>query len=82
MTEAEQNLRAIYHKMGGLDADIDWVDNCIREVALATLKDARAYLVAAHEEAQPVLDEHDSDTVDDTERLIEQIDLLIAVSEE
>ena len=82
MTEAEQNLWALYLKLGGKNSDIPWTHHCIREVALATLKDARAYLVAAHEEAQPVLDEHDSDTVDDTERLIEQIDLLIAVSEE
>ena len=90
MTESEQNLWALYLKLGGKNSDIPWTHHCIREVALATLKDIRPYLSLAQQNAEA---RYDSDSEDrgsyamydimcDTERLIEQIDLLIAVSEE
>lgn len=44
---------------------------------LRVLKEVRAYLVEAHDDALPILDEHDSDIVDDTKRLIEEIDRLL-----
>ena len=90
MTEAEQNLREIYSKIIDDHADLAWVNEVIRKVAIATLKDIRPYLSLEQQNAEA---RYDSDSEDrgsyamydimcDTERLIEQIDLLIAVSEE
>lgn len=63
----------------------------IREVALATLKDIRPYLVLAHETAEARHDTGEGEDymsgamyeiMQETERLIEQIDLLLQVVSE
>lgn len=91
MTEAEQNLREVYRKLGGKNSDIDWIHNCINKVALATLKDIRPCLEWAQQTAKSRCDDVEGEgymsgamyeVMEDTERLIKQIDLLIAVSEQ
>lgn len=89
MNEAEQNLRELYRKLGGQFSDIEWIHNCINKVAISTLKDIRPCLEWAQQTAKSRCDDVEGEgymsgamyeVMEDIERLIEQIDLLIAVS--
>jgi len=86
MTEAEDNLRAIYRSISDDDQEVS-LDTVLKEVSVDTLRTARGYIVEAHEEARMVankygFDAHDSDVIEETEMLIERIDLLLAVNDE
>jgi hypothetical protein len=86
MTESEDNLRAIYRSITYDDQEVS-LDTAFKDVSVDTLRTARGYIVEAHEEARMVankygFDAHDSDTIEETEMLIERIDLLLAVNEE
>lgn len=86
MTESEDNLRAIYRSITYDDQEVS-LDTAFKEVSVDTIRTARGYIVEAHEEARMVankygFDAHDSDTIEETEMLIERIDLLLAVNDE
>ena len=69
MTEAEENLYAIYRSITDDerdDQDIS-IEIAFREVSVDTLRTARGYL---------------SDTLEELETLIDSIDLLLAVNDE
>lgn len=89
MTEAEENLYAIYRSITDDDRDDQDIlmEIAFREVSVETLRKARGYLVEAHEEARCAADKygfdaHDSDTLEELETLIDSIDLLLAVNDE
>lgn len=89
MTEAEENLYAIYRSITDDERDDQDIamEIAFREVAVDTLRTARGYIVEAHEEARLAankygFDAHDSDTIEELETLIERIDLLLAVNDE
>lgn len=89
MTEAEENLYAIYRSITDDERDDQDIamEIAFREVSVETLRKARGYIIEAHEEARRVADKcgfdaHDSDTLEELETLIDSIDLLLAVNDE
>jgi len=89
MTEAEENLYAIYRSITDDDRNDQDIlmEIAFREVSVETLRKARGYIIEAHEEARRAADKygfdaHDSDTLEELETLIDSIDLLLAVNDE
>jgi len=89
MTEAEENLYAIYRSITDDDRDDQDIamEIVFREVSVETLRKARGYIIEAYEEARRVADKygfdaHDSDTLEELETLIDSIDLLLYVNDE
>jgi len=89
MTEAEENLYAIYRSITDDERDDQDIamEIVFREVSVETLRKARGYIIEAYEEARRVADKygfdaHDSDTLEELETLIDSIDLLLAVNDE
>ena len=89
MTEAEENLYAIYRSITDDDRDDQDIamEIVFREVSVETLRKARGYIIEAYEEARRVVDKygfdaHDSDTLEELETLIDSIDLLLYVNDE
>ena len=89
MTEAEENLYAIYRSITDDERDDQDIamEIVFREVSVETLRKARGYIIEAYEEARRVADKygfdaHDSDTLEELETLIDSIDLLLYVNDE
>jgi len=89
MTEAEENLYAIYRSITDDDRDDQDIamEIVFREVSVETLRKARGYIIEAYEEARRVADKYgfdarDSDTMEELETLIDSIDLLLYVNDE
>ena len=84
MTEAEENLYAIYRSITDDDRDDQDIlmEIAFREVSVETLR-----IIEAHEEARRAADKYGfdarfSDTMEELETLIDSIDLLLAVNDE
>jgi hypothetical protein len=89
MTEAEENLYAIYRSITDDERDDQDIamEIVFRDVSVDTLRKAKGYIIDAHEEVRRIAEEHgfdahDSDTLEDLETLIDSIDLLLHVNDE
>jgi hypothetical protein len=89
MTEAEENLYAIYRSITDDERDDHDIamEIAFIDVAVDTLRTVRGYIVEAHENALLAsnrygFDSHDSDAIEELDMLIERIDLLLAVNDE
>lgn len=89
MTEAEENLLAIYRSITDDERDDQDIsmEIAFRDVSVETIREARVYIIEAYDEARRGADKygfdaHDSDTLEEMEALIDIIDLLLYVNDE